>query len=62
MATINHLEQPAAFTNTAESAKQSQLLYDHQLLTHTNDISILFSAAASHTMEVDKQTARQLDR
>ena len=50
---INHLLWLAAFTNTAESAKQSQVLYDHQLLTHANVISIFFSAAERHTMEVD---------
>lgn len=58
MATINHLARPAAFTNTAESAKQSQVLYDHQLLTHTNVISIFFSAAERHSMEADRQIDR----
>lgn len=51
MATINHLVWPTAFANTAESAKQRQVLYDHQLLTHANVISIFFSATERHRID-----------
>lgn len=60
MATINHLVWPTAFANTAESAKQSRVLYDHQLLTHANAISIFLSAAVKDGME--RKTDRQIDR
>lgn len=53
MNTINHLARPAALTNTANSAKHCKVLYDHQLLTRANVISIFFLAAEGY-VEVDE--------